>query len=96
METALAALFDDLLREADRVKNVFIGLPQYLSRLCYCQPQYPPGEALHVGNRWSGACLVPILQGGLSSESTAWGVCFNPVESQLWGSAGLDYLPNVV
>ena len=49
----------------------------------YCQPQYPPSQALGAGDLGIGFELVLILPQGLSTESTGWGFAVSPFDPHM-------------
>ena len=78
-ETALVALLDDLLREANRGKMYLLVLLDISDTFDNHRLQYTPGTAFRVGDWWSGSCLAPVRLGGPFPESPAWRKYIGPV-----------------
>ena len=91
-ETALVALCDDLLREADGGKVSLLVLLDISAAFDTIDHGILLGRLSELGI----GGLAPLLLGGPSPESTAWGERLSPMEPQLWGSTGVDHLPNAV
>ena len=94
-ETALVALYDDLLREADRGKLSMLVLLDISAAFDTIDHGILLGRLSELG---IGGLVLACLHSFLEDhpQRVQLGECLSPMESQLWGSTGVDYLPNAV